>query len=65
MGWKLAGFMLLKAKADCWIWFWQLVVRNRLDFEFELYQVYIVGNMKTFSACHSFHQIYPTKSILS
>jgi len=22
MGWKLAGFMLLKAKADCWIWFW-------------------------------------------
>ena len=31
MGWKLAGFMLLKAKSDCWIWFWQLVGRNRLD----------------------------------
>jgi hypothetical protein len=25
MGWKLAGFMLLKAKSDCWIWFWQPV----------------------------------------
>jgi hypothetical protein len=31
MGWKLAGFMLLKAKSDCWIWFWQPVGRNRLD----------------------------------
>ena len=23
-GMDLAGFMLLKSKADCWIWFWQL-----------------------------------------
>jgi hypothetical protein len=64
MGWKLAGFMLLKSKADCWIWFWQLIGRNRLDFEFELYQVHIVGNMETFSAHYSFHQIYLTRSIL-
>ena len=57
--------MLLKDKGDCWIWFWQLVERNRLDFESELYKMYIVGNMETFSACYSFHQIYLTRSILS
>ena len=56
MGWKLAGFMLLKSKANCWKWFWQLVGINRHDFEFELYQVYIVGNMETFSARYSFYQ---------
>jgi hypothetical protein len=65
MGWKLAGFMLLKSKDDCCIWFWQLVGINQLDFEFDLYQVYIVENVETFSARHSFHQIYLTMSILS
>ena len=60
--------MLLKAKADCCILFWQLVGRNRLDFELDLYQVdmvEIVENGETFSALCSFHQIYLTRSILS
>ena len=64
MGWKLAGFMLLKSKANCWIWFWQLGI-NQLDFEFDLYQVYIVENIESFPARDSFHQIYLTRSILS
>ena len=60
MGWKLAGFMLLKPKADYWIWFWRLVGRNQLDFEFDLYHAYIVENVESFSARHSFHEIYLT-----